>query len=1270
MPFTDAELRAELYKQMGRSPEEVDANLLAGGDEPATVVDRGDSLNPGIGRDKLATAGLVFESNGLSKYLKDQGLMAEDDVAIKALDAGLDNAARARDGYNSVRDFFTKSGSDAIRRGGNVLEMVAGALYPLWNGDQQTFFGWLQGDSRDQVMMRLVGEPGRPEDGEDTLFMSSWEQLGKLAAASMTGKFDRAAMLADVEPRAFESLHNDLSVEDMVVNKAFAGDADAYGQWLAELNGSAGGKLAMAGLAAGTAFGSFASPLAIAGEVKVAASAVDRAIGPLVDVVRGLKAGKTLDDIKGAKLAADIQEALDPIGRTLGDAYNVQRRATKLRDSAKAAYEADKTTVSVVRRYVQSEKRLAEANDAVAKFRQGESEDVLVRKAPRTDPATLNVPTRGRTVEAVRRDVLAAGHATPAQVNEALKAIDVEGGAAAYQKLTAGIVKKIRAGEMLGASDYAAMNAWAKLPENVQAAIRIKGGGMPEVVREGALRSKPLDMEGWLKFDNLGELNQRSLLGPSDAEAAGDAAKALVEGADLGDVSMQRLMAPEYKNLGDAPKGIADGHWVREVKDKRFTETADAAQRNIMFPQQSAPGLVGLMLSPYRATMRAAFPMREPRHALKGTGIFQRVRAGQMNYEIGKGGSDEFLERTLTEAGVVKRGLRTGFQLRYDGESGEKSARSIARALDMEPTSEAFGKHWDTLTDKERTAVTEVRKWFDTLADRQGIQGKMRLSGYWRHLFTEEMFEGGARPLELVGLPVTAELNGSHLLPRLGKMGYSMDLLEVLENYNRAAHRKIHIEPALADALTLADKSGKAHVAKYTNAWVRELKGQPTFLDAALDEVAETVSSSLGIPVKLPPPSQWGAAIASIYYSSLIGGNVNYLLQNLGTGVLNPLARFGALSTAEGVLKMATPEGRAMAKAAKLDTAMSKLFEDSSLREYSDLMTSLGPKQSEFYVRGLSFHAALSQITRRSGKTLSEMAEDGTLRAALSEAVNASEQVQHIYGVSGRSPMLTRLVGRSAASVATQFLSFPAKQTEMLLEMAGEDAGHVMRYFGYGGIAQRLAAEELGIDASQWTGLGYLPQPRGDQAMPLSPGVQLLSAWVEWGEAARLGDPTKIERAQKELVNSLLGGVPVLGALRRSAESAARLESGAVTTPAGEFVRPLRLPEEIAPTLLQTQSVEEHQFRSVEAQHRQQVQNELFFRKRLMDDVVDGIRRGDDEKVEAAYLKAAEMGIPLSAGGSALEPLFMSRQLRWFMDEPMFMPFGFVPTEEDLRVPE
>lgn len=1283
--FTESELQAELQSQLGRDPEYTNTYLRTQGLSPADAnVTASDSLNSPANTDALKTAGLVFQENGVRQFLAENGHgnIADSD-ALKAVDAGLDHVADAKRAKSVVRDWLVDKPLTGIRRGGNVLELVLGGLSPAWNGSQQMFMGWRAGEKRDEMMVRLLGERGRPEDGEHTLFMDSWTQLKRLTTASLSGNWERAALLSDVEPRTFESLRHNLDLGDLLIKRVFNDDARAYEMWRGDLQSSKFGLAKVYGLEVADQLTTFADPLMLAGEIKAAATGT-KAIPVMARLAKFSPSGKlaglrTLDEAKGLQLEADLQKELEPLGRSLGSSLSLQKNAAARLKSAKAAMEADHTNPEVLRQYVTAEKRASEANLAVNRFGQAPVSDIYLQKLPRTNPATI--ATRGKTIEQLRREVLAAEEAAPGRVNQALGEVGYQGKNAATQFGAAidGAVAALGAGERT-AQHLETLNKWSSLPADVQRALEVKGISVPQVVRKSALMQEGLNPGDWAKLDDLPLFNQRSLLGPDDVEAAGDAAKMLTEGADIGDVSMHNAVLPEYSIVGqgrDVPRGLADGFWVKEVIDSR-KQTVNGARvfkddvQLKLFNDHLPRGLVGTSLAPSRLLARALFPLREPRGALRGTGIFERVNAGQMNYEIGKTGTDEFLERTLKEADIIKKGLRTLGRIQYNGKTGTEGAMRIARALDgdgVDPVE--FGVRMDALRPAERTAYFELRKWFDNMADRQGIQGQQRITNYWRHLFPEHLFENGARPPEFVGLPVTAEVNGSHLLPRLGKAGYSMDLLEVLENYNRASHRKIYIEPTLQDAMDLADATGAPHVIKYTQKWVSEMKGLPTFIDSAVDEFGEALAQSLGVNVKLPRPSQVGIAVSNIYYASLIGGNLNYLLQNVGTGILNPLSKFGALHTANGILKMATPEGRAMAKAAGLDTHFSKLFEGDALRAYSDFMTSLGPKQSELYVRGLSMHAALSDIMKRSGKSWTELKAAGLERAALDEAVNAAELVQHVYGVMGRSPMMSRVVGHGTMTFAGQFLSFPFKQTGLLMELGREDPGNVLRYFGYSGIFQRFASDELGIDTSQWTGMGYLPTPRKGQAGPMSPGMTLLASEMDYMAAVQGGDPNEIGLALGRRNDALMAGIPALGPLTRASEAADRIHTGAITNPStGEFVRPLELPKEILPTILQTRSTAENQFRNVEEQHKQQVHNELFFRKQLSDEYADAIRTGDSAKFVQLQQRLSDMGIHVSPNGNIVEPLFMSRTLREYLQNPNFMPFGFQPSSEDIRAIE
>ena len=1268
MPITQSDRFQRGLERQGLTPEEVSMAMRAEGFNVEVA-----QANPTQEATDLGQARDDWEESGITQWIKSQGLpVPELEEMLDTVGQGLGRVASLRQGMSAIKDAVTGRASVATRQTGNFLELLLGASEPLWRRPQQTFFGWVAGDDADELRAIMLPEVYADVPESDSMFMSSVEQLSKLLKAGATGNLDRVNELLDREPNVFESMHEDRDFRDVVIDKAFQGDQDSFNNWLMDIQTSQGGNLKLATMATTQGFVEiFADP---AFAVDFAPSAIR--VGK--QGVRALKLG-SIEAARLEQLDKLVAKVSDPVTRTLPDALEAQKLTGDRLTKAKEASAKNPGDVESLRKQVQAEKRNAEANLAVNRQKQGPKTDVtFFRKMPRRKAERVatarSIKTRGRTTEQVRRDLEASILASPSEIGDELKKIGFKSEAGFGKAIEQASEKAIQG----DAGALEALNKWSALPENVQQALDIKGISVPKIVRREALRAADLDPAPFsLVAEDAAQMNQRAILGPPDWEAAGDAARRLVEGADLGDVTMYGTALPEYDIISKTATGPSgpDGQWVREILDSRKVESVtlgSGAEAKVfketdqyqLLLDRGMPGLLERSKLPnlMRVVGSGTFPFREPRGALRGTGIFERWRAGALNFEIEYHANVEKFANWLKEAGVAKRTIWQTFRV-----TDEDGAGRIFDLLDAEPRSEQFGKLWDAAPDGQRQAFTNVRKWLDEMADRQGLPQEMRISGYARHLFPESIFKDGARPVEFVGLPATAEVSGSHLLPRLGKTGYQRNLLEMLENYNRASLRKVHMEPTYQDMLDLGAQRG-GHIQKYTDDFVHEAKGMPSTLDTLADRAEDMMAAAMGKTWKLPRASRAGMAISSLYYSAMLAGNLNYLIQNIGTGILNPLSKFGALNTAEGMLRMATKEGRDMARASGVARQHERLFEG-PMQEFAKFMAKAGPEQSEFYVRGLSFHAALSNITKRSGKTWSQLVEEGLDQRALWEAVNSAEEVQHIYGFGGRSPFVGRHIGGTARTVGSQFLSFPFKQTGFLLALAKEDPGLVMRYFAYSGIMQRIVADQLNIDANDFTGLGYFPAPRADRPIALAPGMELIASWMDVTAAANIGDDAEFERALSRFYDNALSAVPVLGPIRKSAEAAKRLNDGEVTRVipgtggAEEKVRPIEFPEEILPTLLQTRSIQERGQREIDEQHRENVRNELFLRRQLAKEYTKAFNTGDFSAVAQIQQALAEQGIFVSGNPAQgnLEAMYMDRNLRLLMKNPLFMPPGFIP---------
>lgn len=1160
------------------------------------------------------------------------GMAVPAHVANQMLKYGAIPLMKAGEAGKTIKDWLAFHGTIGVHTTKNMLELAVGTLEPFMR-PQQALFAGLVGEPRDEIIKRLIPEFTDEKIADQTPFMNSVRQLQQIAKAGVEGNWAQMSELALQNPIVIENMQKNLQFKDML--KAQLGD-DRYNEMQASLNAAIPLPGQLAGMEVLNTLGDiFADPVMF--------------IDPAVSV-----ASKLSWYVKGEQKVAKALETGGKAYRNVGDASEVQRHATRFEKMAESNYLAD-TSVENARKLVIAQKRTAEANTIINSMKQGPSEAIYLRKAPHADPNKI-IKTAGRDPQAIARDLAAFEEATPEQVKQAFAKVGFETPRRARQSISSAIERVAKGSRT--AEDMEALAKWDQLPASIKKSLAAQGIDVPTAVRRNALLEESINPTGYLPED-LPLFSQRAIIGPDAAESAGDAARRLAGGAELEDITMHpnTVLGHEGTSLLDVPQHIVDGLYINELKTAATKARKDpnkTFQLEFDFPERGQPSILGKLMTPLRIMDSSVWPLREPQYALKGTGEYERIRGATINYEIEAGSVANNLTKVLEKAGILK-----------EGSFGRHKIVSTSRneqlfdLLDMPRETleheDAFQKVYGAADKELQAAHDEIRNWLNTMADRLNVAPDMRITGYAHHFFPPEVIAQGARPVEFTGLPATAEIVVNHLLDRTGKLGYVRDTANMLEIYSRASLRKIHMEPAYQDILDMAAIDGRSHIIKYTDDFVKELKGIPSSMDQHIDNMIGTAAEKSGNVWKPGSASRAALGISSMYYSALLAGNLSYLIQNIGTGVLNPLAKYGAFNTITGLFKMATPEGRAMAKAAGVDRQFARIFEDATFRKYSEVLSKFGPEQSEFFNRGLSFHAALSDITRRSGKSWKQLQDEGLAQRALADAIIATEFTQHVYGALGRSPMLSRTLGKTVTSIATQFLSFAPKQTEFLLSLTKDNPGYIMRYLAYSGMTQRIAAQELNIDASNFVGFGYFPTPRKEEVWQKSPGIQTLSHGMEWLAAANVNDPIAMEQASQKVLKDLSNTIPMMQAMRKTAETAKRLHIGEIRQ-GSEFVRKLQT-NELPATLLQVPSIQDKRMREALQQGQQLAQNQMFLRIHAADQFVEAIKKGDDAKAAELGQRLARMGIMLSGDAitTRMQAEHISRTMRYYMKNPNFL---------------
>lgn len=489
----------------------------------------------------------------------------------------------------------------------------------------------------------------------------------------------------------------------------------------------------------------------------------------------------------------------------------------------------------------------------------------------------------------------------------------------------------------------------------------------------------------------------------------------------------------------------------------------------------------------------------------------------------------------------------------------------------------------DAGADELFEAHNAIRAVMDDFADRQGLTGTAKyLQGYMRHVITGEEFTRGARPLEFLGLSGKAEVIVRHLLRRKGLKGkYSKDLPAILDLYNRASFRKVHLEPMFFDmkkvGKRLGDKYGHTIPELYMKATVDNLQGRASFLGKGIDAVVGKRKTADGKVVHGKNRIERAlTGFATLFWMSSIPFNPRYALMQMTAGVTTTGSRLGLMRTSRGMLSMMTKEGHMMAKELGFYDTVTQMMESNTLRTLADQAGEIsGITHIEAVVRGASAHAARDMLMNKYGfTTWAEVKAAGAHHRIMFESMRLAENANHMFGPLARSPWINRFLGQPAGTAISQFTLYPLKQTEELLAMASKNPGYVAQYFAMSGYINRIFAQHLGYDVTKWTGAGFVDEiVKGNTESPFH---DFLTKWQDVAVAMEGGDATLVERTMTQVMQSMQTLIPVL--LRDSTKMAERWSSGRQIDSKGRFVRELflgendRLLEKVAegldPTLL------------------------------------------------------------------------------------------------------
>ena len=550
------------------------------------------------------------------------------------------------------------------------------------------------------------------------------------------------------------------------------------------------------------------------------------------------------------------------------------------------------------------------------------------------------------------------------------------------------------------------------------------------------------------------------------------------------------------------------------------------------------------------------------RRALKPEGFTEDIRAAKTAatgpFEVDKEASERIFDILDINRALDEVRGPDGKVVRWGDDAGDKAGQPMTGQ-------EYFDSQLDELSDAERDFVVKTQQWLDHSADQQGISDTERyITGYIHHVWRSTDFANGARPLEYIGMPGRSDTWAAHLLQRTGETGYEKDVMLALDFYTRGVNRKLHMEPVYQRIIETGDMLAKRFkrpaLQTYANSFVSELKGQPTFLGTRLDELI-----GAGAPGRAAPNTVDRAlmGVTALWWAGALPGNPRYPIMQVATSIATTSGRFGLYRTARGLFQQATTEGRALSKASGVERQIQQVFESDVFRRAADFVSKapvtispLGVTSTagvENMIRGMTHHAAIDMyLTKYGFATLEEAKAAGMMNRILFDSLRASEEVNHVFGAGGRSPYLTRMTGRGPAAAATQFLSFVPKQLEELAAQAWRDPGMIAEYMAVSGYLSLVAAATVGVDLTDYVGMGFLPtEPRELQSPAMKAfllSVEYLSAWSAY-------DKAKMADVGEQLIKQMQAVIPLSAGPRAAQRGAERIQEGVLRSGRGHLER-------------------------------------------------------------------------------------------------------------------
>jgi hypothetical protein len=452
----------------------------------------------------------------------------------------------------------------------------------------------------------------------------------------------------------------------------------------------------------------------------------------------------------------------------------------------------------------------------------------------------------------------------------------------------------------------------------------------------------------------------------------------------------------------------------------------------------------------------------------------------------------------LAIKGAKKAGIDTPAALKIN----KPKDRAMWDLLNSKKGSDEWKKAMDFHGLDETSSVVkahdEVRVILDDIGrNKLNLDDDMFIDGYITHVIDPMDFDNKI-PWEFQGSRTMGGVPW-FMKERVGALGENVGISEALDAYTRGVTNFLYTKPMIAEmdnmfkAFGVANPNNKVNMEKFWSMLRGNIEGQPSNLGKVLDMLPGDLGAT--------SIRKTASAVGALTYSAALTGNPRYLIMSIAQNVNTTGAEFGVLRSLKGVAKMFTQEGKQAARMAGLATDHKKIMDgisSAASKTASDLRVLFAPSitDTEFMIRGVTFHASVdAQLNKMGIKMLDDIPSKGVRREIVAQAMKDSESINHVFGSIGKPVWMSR-VSRSGSALATQFTSFPFKQTETLYEHTQKNPGFLWDYLVIAGQMVRYG-HHANVELQDYVGMGYAKDfaaNRDITSMPIDTMTALMRA--------------------------------------------------------------------------------------------------------------------------------------------------------------------------------